>query len=98
MQLRLLLSMCSIIEYLHSFSPPIIHRDFTPENLLLSDDNKLVLIDFNVAQQQESASTRTIVGKHNYLPPEQFRGNANTQSDIYACGGCIFWLCKIPYH
>jgi hypothetical protein len=90
---KIAISMCSILEYLHGLNPPIIHRDFTPENLLLNDDGKLVLIDFNVAQQQELASTRTVVGKHNYLPPEQFRGNATTQSDIYACGGSIFWLC-----
>ena len=91
--IRIALSMCSILEYLHGLDPPVIHRDFTPENLLLPGDEKVVLIDFNVAQQQESESTKTVVGKHHYLPPEQFRGNAVPQSDIYACGGCIFWLC-----
>jgi len=91
--INIALSMCSILEYLHGLNPAIIHCDFTPENLILRDDGTLVLIDFNVAQQQESRSTKTVVGKHHYLPPEQFRGDTVPQSDIYACGGCIFWLC-----
>jgi len=37
----------------------------------------------NVAQQLESQSTRTVVGKQSYIAPEQFRGNAVTQSDLY---------------
>jgi serine/threonine-protein kinase len=54
--------MCSILEYLHALKPPVIHRDFTPENLILRHSNELVLIDFNVAQQRESTATKTVVG------------------------------------
>lgn len=81
--------LCDILEFLHTQSPPIIHRDFTPENIMVSEDGIAKLIDFNVAQQLESTYTRTIVGKHAYIPPEQFRGKATTQSDLYALGGTI---------
>ncbi len=84
--------MCDILSHLHNQSPAVIHRDFTPENLILGTDGLVKLIDFNVAQQQESTATRTVVGKHSYIPPEQFRGKATTQSDIYAMGASLFFL------
>ena len=84
--------MCSILSYLHSLSPPVVHRDFTPDNLILQRDGTLKLIDFNVAQQVEATVTGTVVGKHAYLPPEQFRGMPTSQSDIYACGATLHFL------
>jgi serine/threonine protein kinase len=88
--LALALQMCDILAYLHEHS--IIHRDFTPENLILDKNGKLTLIDFNVAQQLNDGSTTTIVGKHNYLPPEQFRGKATAQSDLFAFGATLYFL------
>lgn len=84
--------MCELLEFLHSCDPPIIHRDFTPENLMHTDDGQLKLIDFNVAHRLESSSTRTVVGKHAYVPPEQFRGRPTAQSDIYALGATMYFL------
>lgn len=88
---ELAVQLCGILSYLHSMTPPVIHRDFTPENVMIDDDGIPKLIDFNVARQSESNVTRTIVGKHSYLPPEQFRGKASTQSDIYALGASLFF-------
>ncbi len=84
--------MCSILEYLHGLEPPCVHRDFTPDNLILRKDGTLKLVDFNVAQQTESTATGTVVGKHAYLPPEQFRGEPCPQSDIYAFGSTLHFL------
>jgi len=89
----LALQMCSILEYLHGLVPPIVHRDFTPDNLVLNVDGTLKLIDFNVAKQViESTTSGTVVGKHAYLPPEQFRGMPEIRSDIYAMGGTLYYL------
>lgn len=82
--------MCDILQYLHSKN--IIHRDFTPDNVILRKDGTLTLIDFNVAQQASAGTTGTIVGTHCYLPPEQFRGKPTFQSDIYAMGATLFFL------
>jgi serine/threonine protein kinase len=90
--IELALKMCEILSFLHNQTPPVIHRDFTPDNLMLAKPNQLKLIDFNVAQRLESSSTRTVVGKHCYIPPEQFRGRAVVQSDLYALGGTLFYL------
>lgn len=87
------LQMCDVIHHLHHNEPPVVHRDITPDNLILQDDGAVVLLDFNVAKELDSfATTQTIVGKPSYVPPEQFRGQANTQSDIYAMGATLFFL------
>lgn len=89
---HLALQMCNILHYLHGLTPPVVHRDFTPDNLILRNDGTLKLVDFNVAQKTESTATGTVVGKQAYLPPEQFRGMPNTQSDIYAMGATLYFL------
>jgi len=70
----------------------VVHRDFTPDNLMLGHGDILKLIDFNVAQHLESMSTHAVVGKHSYIPPEQFQGETTQQSDIYAMGATLFFL------
>lgn len=89
---QLAAQMCKMQAYLHSLTPPVVHRDFTPDNLILHKDGTLKLVDFNVAQQKETTSTGTVVGKHAYLPPEQFRGKPTTQSDIYSLGASLYFL------
>jgi tRNA A-37 threonylcarbamoyl transferase component Bud32 len=84
--------MCSTLSYLHGLSPPVVHRDFTPDNLILTEQGCLKLIDFNVAQEAKFTTTATVVGKHAYLPPEQFRGKPCPPSDIYALGGTLHFL------
>jgi hypothetical protein len=90
--IELALQMCNALNYLHNLAPPIVHRDFTPHNLMLCSDGKVRLIDFNVAFQPEFNTGKTIVGKRNYIPPEQFRGQASIESDIYALGGTLLFL------
>lgn len=84
--------MCDVLTQLHSQNPPIVHRDFTPDNIILSGNNSIKVIDFMVAQRNDQSATGTVVGKHAYLPPEQFRGKATPQSDIYALGCSLFYL------
>ncbi|MBX9953191.1 MAG: serine/threonine protein kinase, partial [Candidatus Obscuribacterales bacterium] len=89
--MELAVQLLGILSHLHTMSPPVIHRDFTPENIIIAEDGTPKLIDFNVARQAESTATRTVVGKHSYIPPEQFRGKASTQSDIYALGASLYF-------
>lgn len=88
------IQMCEILRYLHRLEPPVVHRDFTPHNLLLSDDDQLKLIDFNAALHpyRKAGEKDNVIGKPNYIPPEQFRGRATTQSDIYAMGATLYFL------
>ena len=89
---RLGLQMAGILKNLHTSQPVVIHRDFTPDNLMLDGRKNLKLIDFNVAEHLEASNTNTVVGKHAFIPPEQFRGKATAQSDIYALGATLYYL------
>jgi serine/threonine protein kinase len=90
--LELLDQMLDVLSYLHGQEPPVVHRDFAPDNLILGNDGVLKLVDFNVAQQAENTVTGTIVGKQSYVPPEQLRGMATPASDIYALGATLHFL------
>lgn len=84
------LQMCDMLEYLHTLN--VVHRDFTPDNLMLAQNGLLKLIDFNVAKNEEVGITATVVGKHAYIPPEQFRGKPTHRSDLYAMGATLSFL------
>lgn len=86
------LTICNILEYLHNFRPPILHRDLTPDNLLVDSEGRIFLIDFTVALQFQSSRTATVVGKQAYTPPEQFRGEPSPASDIYALGCTMHYM------
>jgi len=86
------LQMARILEYLHTLEPPILHRDFTPENLIISSDAKIKVIDFGASATFLSTATGTVIGKVAYMPPEQVKGKTSAVSDIYAFGGVLFFL------
>lgn len=83
---------CETVEYLHSLQPAIIHRDITPDNLILQEDGTIKLVDFTVAHQFDAQGGSTVVGKQAYMPPEQFQGEPCPQSDVYAIAATIFFL------
>ena len=86
------LQICEIMTYLHSQDPPIIHRDLTPDNLVLTEDGKIRVIDFGAAQRFMEGITGTIIGKQCYVPPEQLQGHAGVRSDIYSFAGVLQFL------
>jgi serine/threonine-protein kinase len=81
-----------ILHYLHTREPAIIHRDLTPENLIVTEKNEIRLIDFGAANEFLHTATGTLVGKHAYMAPEQLKGRAQTQSDLYALGCTLHFL------
>jgi serine/threonine protein kinase len=88
--LELIRSLLPVLEHIHSRG--IIHRDISPENIILRDsDTKPVLIDFGVVkelasrlQSPDSTMPVTTVGKLGYAPTEQMQtGEAYPSSDLY---------------
>ncbi|MDO4168258.1 MAG: PASTA domain-containing protein, partial [Eubacteriales bacterium] len=81
----------------------IIHRDISPDNILINNKGKLVLIDFGSARQEQNIPTHsmTVMFKRGYTPTEQYqgRGRQGTWSDVYAlCATMYFMLTAItPY-
>jgi len=81
-----------LLEYLHSQDPPVLHRDLSPDNLVLADSGAVTIIDFGAANELLGTATGTIIGKQAYIAPEQFRGKPTVQSDLYALGGTLHFL------
>jgi tRNA A-37 threonylcarbamoyl transferase component Bud32 len=81
-----------ILAYLHELSPPVVHRDLTPDNIVVREDGSLMLIDFGAANEFIGSATGTLIGKHAYMAPEQIRGNAEPSSDVYALGACGYFM------
>lgn len=90
--IEIALQIAEIIEYLHGMTPPLIHKDLTPSNLIMEDDNCISLIDFGAANLFLGTATGTIVGKQSYMAPEQLRGKATLASDIYSFGCTIYFV------
>lgn len=88
--LQLATQCCSILEYLHNRAVPILHRDFTPDNLIVHEGH-ITLVDFNVAQAAMTMSC-AVVGKHCYMAPEQFCGEYTTAGDVYQLGKTFYYL------
>lgn len=86
------IQLADVLVYLHGQKPPIIHRDLTPDNIIVGEDGQLSVIDFGAANVFLGTATGTIIGKASYMPPEQFRGKASTTSDIFALGGVMYYL------
>ena len=89
------------LTYLHSHEPPIIHRDIKPQNLKLTDENHIILLDFGLSKTStgqtnisQSGSTGSVVGyTPHYAPMEQIRGiGTNARSDLYSLSATIYQL------
>ncbi|MET7680118.1 serine/threonine-protein kinase [Streptomyces sp. NPDC005423] len=72
----------------------VLHRDIKPGNVLLSQDGRVLLTDFGIAQiEGDSTITRTgeVVGSVDYLAPERVRGaDPGPSSDLWALGATLY--------
>ena len=90
--LRWGIQICDILTFLHEHRTPIVYRDLKPPNLILrvgSDPEQLVLIDFGIAKAFQEGQKGTMMGTEGYSPPEQYRGIASPQGDVYALGATL---------
>ncbi|MBM6775184.1 serine/threonine protein kinase [Olsenella profusa] len=92
--------LCDAVGELHErFDPPIIHRDLTPSNVMVSlpegrGPAAVTLIDLGIARRfREGAEHDTThFGTRAYAPPEQFGfGQTDVTSDVYALGMLLFF-------
>eukprot|EP00198_Chlamydomonas_reinhardtii_P000872 XP_001690207.1 predicted protein [Chlamydomonas reinhardtii] len=92
--------MLGVLEYLSSLRPPVIHRDVKPDNIIVEGGawgGRVYLVDFGGVQAVANAGElsglgSTIVGTFGYMAPEQFRGAADTASDLYGLGATLLYL------
>ncbi|MBN1230516.1 MAG: serine/threonine-protein kinase [Anaerolineales bacterium] len=87
------IELCDVLGYLHSHKPePIIFRDIKPSNIMVNLQNQIVLVDFGIAKVFQAGKKNTTVGTQGYAPPDQYRGEATPQVDIYALGATMHHL------
>lgn len=87
------IELCDVLSYLHNHKPdPVIFRDMKPSNVMVNQQNHIVLIDFGIAKNFRSGQRGTMIGTEGYSPPEQYRGEATQQADIYALGATLHHL------
>ncbi len=95
MMIEIAEQLCSILDYLHSFNPPIIYRDLKPSNVMIKPDNRVVLIDFGIARtyKEGQEGDTIILGSKGYIAPEQLVNiQSNAQTDIYSLGATMFFM------
>lgn len=87
------LALLDILSYFHEHDPVIIHRDITPDNIIVdSSSGNIKLVDFGASNTFLGTATGTVIGKTSYMPPEQVRGKPTPATDIYGLGCTLFFL------
>lgn len=89
--LRLLQPIVESLEKLHAIN--IIHRDLSPDNIMVLPDGSTKLIDFGAAHEVRREQSTTSIVKHGFAPPEQYtrRGNLGPWTDVYAMSATVYY-------
>ncbi len=85
------------LDYLAQQKPPVVHRDIKPANIIIgAKDKRAHLVDFGIARADEARNLKrkqtSALGTPGYAPPEQYQGNADPRSDLYALGATMHHL------
>jgi len=96
----LAVQICRGLSYAHNVEDgtgralSIVHRDVNPQNILVSYDGEVKIIDFGIAKSEMSelkTETGTLKGKLTYMSPEQARGERlDRRSDLFSTGICFY--------
>jgi len=88
------------LDYVHNMKDPegrdlnIVHRDINPQNIFISYQGEVKIIDFGVARTDtdtEKTKAGVIKGKLAYLSPEQLEGGSiDRQTDVFAAGLVLY--------
>lgn len=84
--LKWLKQLCEVIAYLHQQRPPVIHCDIKPQNIMITPEEDICLIDFNTSLIFENAEMNALGVTHGYAAPEQYYLSRETLACIPAEG------------
>ncbi|XP_036926609.1 serine/threonine-protein kinase Nek10 isoform X3 [Sturnira hondurensis] len=88
---KIFIQLCLALRYLHK-EKRIVHRDLTPNNIMLGDKDRVTVTDFGLAKQkQESSKLTSVVGTILYSCPEVLKSEPyGEKADVWAAG-CILY-------
>ncbi|NXC28052.1 NEK10 kinase, partial [Campylorhamphus procurvoides] len=88
---HIFIQLCLALHYLHK-EKRIVHRDLTPNNVMLGDKDKVTITDFGLAKQkQENCKLASVVGTILYSCPEVVKSEQyGEKADVWAAG-CILY-------
>jgi serine/threonine-protein kinase len=100
---RLISHACEGLAFAHDCTDPdtgeplgLIHRDISPDNILLSRQGAVKVVDFGIAKaagQSHKTESGVVKGKLPYMPPEQLRAKPlDRRADVYALGVVLYEL------
>ena len=81
------------LRYLHSLTPPLLHLNLKPQNVLLFEDDTAKLCDFDTTNiMEQTVNYQSVVQRSaHYVAPELFEGMPGTEAtDVYGFGGVLF--------
>ncbi len=67
--------LCSVLVYLHSQNPPILHSDIKPANIMVTAEGQIYLIDFNISFGLEEEQDILGISQHYAAPEQAYRAN-----------------------
>lgn len=92
---KIIIDLCECLKLFHNANPSIICRDLKPQNVILTNENEVKLIDFDIARVYQPGKNHDTVmmGTEGYAAPEQFGfGQTDARTDIYGLGVLLNYL------